>query len=136
MTDSGPPFSWALPSDVTAPRRARHLVESACGDLCSPQVDTARLLVTELVANAVQHGAAPVVLHVARDDGALRVEVQDAGPDLPSMLEGAQGGRACGLWVVAALASEWGVTEHDNGVPGKRVWFVLDCSDEAQAEPH
>src|SRR5262245_61935832 len=110
MTDSAARLSWALPSDVTAPRRARHLVETACADLSAPQVDTARLLVTELVANAVQHGAAPVLLHVVRDEGALRVEVQDGSPDLPSMVESAQGGRACGLWVVAALATDWGVT--------------------------
>ncbi|MDQ1385544.1 MAG: hypothetical protein QOG65_2923 [Actinomycetota bacterium] len=85
--------------------------------------DRAALVVSELVANAVLHGVAPIQLHVDVD-GMLRIEVSDgdcfglvharpAETDLP-------GGR--GLRIVDALADDWGtrVDEH-----GKTVWAQL-----------
>jgi hypothetical protein len=45
--------------------------------------DDAALVVTELATNAVLHGRQPAVLRVLQGDDHLRVEVQDAGTDLP-----------------------------------------------------
>ena len=55
--------------------RARHELGRLEADLGAPDVETIRLLVTELVANAVRHaGAAAVDLAVALEDKTVRVE--------------------------------------------------------------
>jgi anti-sigma regulatory factor (Ser/Thr protein kinase) len=93
----------------------------------SEKVDIARLLVTELVTNAVSHGSGSVILAVARDGEGLRIEVQDESPDMPFIVEESrslmEGGM--GLRLVAAFASRWGVEPRSEGKPGKWVWFAL-----------
>jgi anti-sigma regulatory factor (Ser/Thr protein kinase) len=118
---------WVLPSDVTAAFHARLHLAGACADLPTETVDIARLLVTELVSNAVLHGSGTVLLAVARDGGGLRVDVYDESPDAPvvvdaeSLME-----HGAGLRLVVALASSWGVDTRSDARPGKRVWFTLD----------
>ncbi|MEU7134235.1 ATP-binding protein [Streptomyces sp. NPDC046261] len=113
------------------------------------RADTAELLVSELVTNALMHtdGAAVVTARLvggpeAPEKGRLRVEVRDflsrhptlrpppagsphdngAGPAGPEVT--ATSGR--GLLLVHALADGWGVRAH--GV-GKAVWFELDAQE-------
>jgi anti-sigma regulatory factor (Ser/Thr protein kinase) len=119
---------WVLPSDLTAAHLARLRIEHACAGMPQEKVDVARLLVTELVTNAVQHGAGTVVLHVARDGVRVRVHVEDESPDLPVVVEPKQPwpDRGAGMRLVAALADSWGVAPRGDGQPGKRVWFALD----------
>ena len=125
--DSIPASLWVLPSDVTAAFHARLHVVGACGGMLTQTVDIARLLVTELVFNAVLHGSGTVLLAVSREGGGVRVEVSDENPDPPvvvdaeSMME-----HGAGLRLVAALASSWGVDSRGDAQPGKRVWFALD----------
>jgi anti-sigma regulatory factor (Ser/Thr protein kinase) len=90
-------------------------------------VNTARLRVTELVANALQHGSGVVVLLVAREDARVRVQVEDESPDVPVVLEPTQPWpeHGAGMRLVAALADSWGVAPRVDGQPGKRVWFTL-----------
>jgi anti-sigma regulatory factor (Ser/Thr protein kinase) len=86
-------------------------------------VDTACLLTSELVTNAVVHAGAPVELIVDLDRVRLAVEVVDASdaPLRPTHAEPMDtGGR--GLELVALLADAWGVT---TALPGKSVWFSL-----------
>lgn len=84
--------------------------------------DTARVLVSELVTNAFQHGAGEVVdvrLSVTAAD--LCIEVDDGSPWIPRRYADeplAQGGR--GLFLVNSLADAWGITED-----GARVWCLL-----------
>jgi anti-sigma regulatory factor (Ser/Thr protein kinase) len=126
MVARGPAQTWVLPSDLTAASLARRHVEAACAHLPADTLDVARLLVTELVSNAVRHGRGTVLLAVACAGRTVRVEVQDDSPDLPVMGGGGplmESG--AGLRLVAGLSSTWGTAERDDSQPGKRVWFVL-----------
>jgi len=113
-----------LVSGVEAARQARRVVRDLLErgqrvDLA----DTACLLTTELVANAIVHAGAPVELVVDLDGARLAIEVIDASADPPRPVHAdllATGGR--GLEMVAHLADAWGVTPV---VPGKSVWFSL-----------
>jgi anti-sigma regulatory factor (Ser/Thr protein kinase) len=117
---------WELAPDLTAAGVARRHVDESCADLPDDTVDVARLLVTELVANAVKHGAGSVLLEVDRGAGRVEVSVHDESPDQPVVLEARPlPENGAGLRLVAALASRWGVTERRDGRPGKRVWFTL-----------
>ncbi|WP_329384631.1 ATP-binding protein [Streptomyces sp. NBC_01716] len=93
--------------------------------------DTAALLLSELVTNALRHGSPPgreIHVTVSRGDGLLRLEVEDAGealphPRTPDLVD--ECGR--GLALVAALADDWGVAGREG--PGKRVWVTLKAPD-------
>jgi serine phosphatase RsbU (regulator of sigma subunit) len=90
-------------------------------------VDEAVLVAGELLANARQHGLAPVAVCVRGDLEALRVEVRDGSSRVPVRAASSTSnmtGR--GLALVEAVASRWGV-ERGPG-PGKTVWadFAAD----------
>ncbi|WP_093839622.1 ATP-binding protein [Streptomyces aidingensis] len=86
--------------------------------------EDAVLLVSELVANAVQHaGAHAFSLRFRRRRGWIRVEVHDPSRALPCLLppdHRTLTGR--GLIVVNHLAGRWGV---DLKPHGKSTWFEL-----------
>jgi len=114
-----------LPAVATSVARARtELSDAMAPELDEEELDTLRLLVSELVTNAVRHadGAEPVEVH-AHWDGEVRIEVSDYGPGFtPKPRFGRldePGG--FGLFLVGRLADHWGV-ETDNGTT---VWFVL-----------
>jgi len=114
----------AVPESV---RRARGLVVDLTADAGFPQdlVDSAALVLSEVVTNAVVHGRAPISLRAEVAPTRLRVEIHDGAPDrVPSVSEVSDrrlGGR--GLPIVAAVASTWGC---DVDVAGKTVWFTIE----------
>ena len=89
---------------------ARRLVDEVAG-LSGPMVDDARLVVTELVANAVRHGGSAASIGVALrwTDPILRIEVRSEGPFVTPRAEHPPPDRGRGLMLVQALASRWGV---------------------------
>jgi serine phosphatase RsbU (regulator of sigma subunit)/anti-sigma regulatory factor (Ser/Thr protein kinase) len=113
-----------LPQSEKAPSLARRFVADALTALGAvEQLDVAELLASELVTNALLHGAPTVSVEVLAVPGGIRVAVQDAHPDLPSKRTAAredEHGR--GLLLVEMLARAWGV---DARPPGKSVWFEL-----------
>jgi transcriptional regulator with XRE-family HTH domain len=115
-----------LPADDFAPRHAREAVSAIGVGLPSDELETARLLMSELVTNSVRHGptneGATVSVFVGVGRDRLRVEVSDgstegARPKSPSE----EGGY--GLALVAVLATRWGAGRED-GV--NVTWFELD----------
>jgi two-component sensor histidine kinase len=118
--------TWALPSDLSAASTARGHVAEVCAGLPDETVYTARLLVTELVSNAVLHGRGSIRLTVARDHTGVRVEVHDESPHLPEVMDRLpMAEHGAGLRLVSAMAATWGAEPLTDGQPGKRVWFTL-----------
>jgi anti-sigma regulatory factor (Ser/Thr protein kinase) len=115
-----------LPGDVTTPAAARRFVRSALESVEADPVviETAELLTTELVTNAIVHAGCKSHLFIRAAKGVVRVEITDPDDRLPAMAvpdTDAVGGR--GLIIVNGLASAWGVEATTKG--GKTVWFEL-----------
>jgi sigma-B regulation protein RsbU (phosphoserine phosphatase) len=89
----------------------------------------ARLVVSELVTNAVLHAATEIELNVVVRIDAIRIEVTDLGIDLPHLWAGddtsGHATRGRGLPIVEALSYAWGVVELG---AGKTVWCELALS--------
>ncbi len=85
--------------------------------------DTAQLLVSELVTNAILHARTDVTVRLDLSPARLRLEVTDASVRRPVTrrysLEATTGR---GLTLIDALAGRWGVESHH---PGKTVWCEL-----------
>jgi anti-sigma regulatory factor (Ser/Thr protein kinase) len=117
--------STDLPNDVTAPMLGRRFVAAALGALgLETHAETAALLASELVTNALVHAEAPYRIAVESGDGVLRISVSDGttgGPRIEPEDGVATSGR--GVRLVEALTDRWGVHLGDGG---KTVWFELD----------
>ncbi|GLX47397.1 hypothetical protein Shyhy01_03470 [Streptomyces hygroscopicus subsp. hygroscopicus] len=113
---------WWLRNEPREVGRARRLVREQLLAWGLPQtVETAELLVSEVVSNAVQHAEGDRVgLRVVRTD-ALLFEVTDDEPALPAMIAaGPRDEYGRGLRVVSRLAREWGASATGHR---KTVWF-------------
>ncbi|MER7181080.1 ATP-binding protein, partial [Streptomyces hyaluromycini] len=113
---------------------ARQHLRELLHDWGSPdQVDSAVLLVSEMLTNVLVHTDADALLLAEVSGQAperrLRVEVTDAGDDLPHKRrpgELASSGR--GLVLIEVLADAWGV---DPRGQGKSIWFELYEADKS-----
>ncbi|NUK09416.1 SpoIIE family protein phosphatase [Streptomyces lunaelactis] len=104
--------------------RARRLVRGQLRAWGLAEVtETAELLVSELVTNAVRHACGRrAELRLVRA-GSLLCEVADEDHTLPTLLDARPDGeRGRGLRVVSSLAREWGTSRTSDG---KTVWFEL-----------
>jgi anti-sigma regulatory factor (Ser/Thr protein kinase) len=107
--------------------RARTLIAEACQGWELPRLlDLGRLVVTELVANAVEHAGTDLVVAVRRRGGGLHLAVSDGDPRLPSLLDPPPPGSPCegrgrGLRAVHAASIAWGAMPT---ATGKVVWAV------------
>lgn len=115
-----------LANDARAAAGARHLVTRAAahGHLKARQRDTAILLTSEAVTNAIVHTRSPdVTITVSCNGTGLAITVADRDPSLPHPTQTApldDAGR--GLLLMNVLAAEWGVRQ----LPvGKQVWFRI-----------
>jgi anti-sigma regulatory factor (Ser/Thr protein kinase) len=99
---------------------AERALDGAAGLLC--------LIASELVTNAILHGAEPVELTLHCQDGEVTIEVADGDPRIDNvrLRAGDQpdtGGR--GLRVVASLADRWGTRPSRSG---KTVWATTQTA--------
>ena len=120
-----------LDSTPEAAASARRALDGLGAGVPPRRMRDVRLLVSELVTNAVRHADLTaedrIRLRAELHTGTLRVEVRDPGkgfqlrppePD-PTRPSG------WGLYLVDELADRWGVDGHDRGT---RIWFELDAT--------
>jgi anti-sigma regulatory factor (Ser/Thr protein kinase) len=128
--DGGEPAEAAIPLGLQAPGVARHVVAEWLTEQVAPSVlETALLLVSELVTNSVRHSGVPegedVVVRVDVWRGGCRLEVEDPGRDgviAPQPQDLLKGG-GMGLNLVQMLSERWGVVRAAEGPT--RVWAQL-----------
>jgi anti-sigma regulatory factor (Ser/Thr protein kinase) len=113
------------PSAASAARNALLALESRVDGRV---LDDIRLLVSELVTNAVRHAGAPrggeIELDVSMEASSVRVEVADPGDGFdpePRDDEMTRPG-GWGLYLVDRIADRWGVVRNAMN----RVWFEID----------
>jgi anti-anti-sigma regulatory factor/anti-sigma regulatory factor (Ser/Thr protein kinase) len=114
-----------LPPRPEATAAARELVDRACAQWRTGYLaDSAALIVTELVANGIEHAGTPMRLSIAHRTWHLHLALRDESP-LPLRRVGGDdddrdSGR--GLLIVEAMASAWGCVRTPGG---KVVWATL-----------
>jgi anti-sigma regulatory factor (Ser/Thr protein kinase) len=110
-----------LPSSVSAARH--HTARTLSRWNLEYLADAAQTVVSELVTNAIVHGAGPVTVRLRANHERLIIEVQDALPAPPEPRQPEpddEGGR--GLEIVSLLSHCWGYYAERHG---KVVWAFL-----------
>jgi anti-sigma regulatory factor (Ser/Thr protein kinase) len=115
-----------LPPSAGSVSAARRVVREllAVWDVPHDRED-AELLVTELVANVVDHvrGEADLTLELSLSDTWLRIGVVDGSSIRPVVQElSHERPRGRGMRLVEEIADRWGADDHKGG---KRVWFEM-----------
>jgi anti-sigma regulatory factor (Ser/Thr protein kinase) len=122
-----------LPPEPESAAAGRSFVSAQVGDYLSPEErDTAVLLASELITNAILHARTPLQVGVTCWPRRVMVSVGDRNllrPEQQPYSEERTGGR--GLGFVDALAHRWGVTEYEGG---KTTWFIVDEAGPAKEE--
>jgi serine/threonine-protein kinase RsbW len=120
-----------LGQGASEPARARALARRLLERAAVPDrvIRVVELVASELVTNALVHGAAPRSMSLDYDGARLTVTVQDGSAAVPTLRRAAPGRGGLGLRLVEELAESWGCRE----VPGgKRVHAVVSMSDAAR----
>jgi anti-sigma regulatory factor (Ser/Thr protein kinase) len=115
-----------LPAVAPSVAAARRFVAAAMRrhEAQPEMIDTACLLTSELVTNALVHAGSRVELAVSTLGRGIRVEVGDASrATAQPRAIGAEAVAGRGLHIVEAMSSRWGTNAAG---AGKRVWFELD----------
>lgn len=117
-------FQRELPRGNDAPRIARRAVAGWLGtELKDEELQTAKLLTSELVANAVLHGSGRILLRAELNDDRVLIEVIDEGKGFEHHVRRREfedlHGR--GLLIVDSESSRWGIHEGTT-----HVWFELE----------
>lgn len=117
-----------LAPSADAPARARRLV----GDWLAGRdgAHEAKLVVSELVTNALLHAPGPIEVSLALRPETVRIAVRDGGGALPEVFAAERdAGTGRGLLIVESLGLRWGYESADDS--GKVVWVELAAPPEA-----
>jgi anti-sigma regulatory factor (Ser/Thr protein kinase) len=132
-SDGTAPIEVSLPLDVRAPGAARIVVERCLSErVGAAALESAKLLVSELVTNSVRHSggsaADSVTVRVRLTLSRLRLEVEDHGNGRPisPRTPDPETGAGLGLNLVRTLSERWGVERVANG--RTRVWAQIVTS--------
>jgi anti-sigma regulatory factor (Ser/Thr protein kinase) len=111
-----------LPRTAGSASIARLIVSAHGAELSQERLNSANLMVSELVTNACKHGTGQIQLVVRSGADGIRAEVQDEGGAeveiAPAQPRPPRGG--WGLYFVDRLADAWGVEAGES-----RVWFRI-----------
>jgi signal transduction histidine kinase len=128
--------SLYLGRELTEVRQARAAARKAlAGWGLGVLAEATQLIVSELVANAIRHGAGPVWVRIARDGDHLHVEVHDDGPGRPvrrTVTANDESGR--GLELIDGLLKEHGGTRRvidDDAGDGKTVQATIPLPEDS-----
>jgi len=112
---------------ASAPAAARRWLDEHLAHFGLPKRigEDARLVLSELVTNAIRHGRPEIDVTLSMRPDRLRIAVRDGGEGLPVLNAAATdalraGGR--GLMIVAATTVDWGVLADG---AGKTVWAEI-----------
>jgi anti-sigma regulatory factor (Ser/Thr protein kinase) len=112
-----------------APAQARRVIDQFDPALPGSVKETLRLVVSELITNAVRHGPVGehprINLSLERSQTLIRVEVLDEGDGFPVPIRDPEAveGHGRGLYIVETVSSAWGVEEDTHA--GTKVWAEL-----------
>jgi anti-sigma regulatory factor (Ser/Thr protein kinase) len=131
MADTGrllqaqPGSATAFKAKETAVSAARAYIEEAL-EACelTHLMDDAKLIVSELVTNAIRYTTDVVVVQWSvSEDAEFVIEVGDSAPELPEIAtDDALSLHGRGLVIVAAVADDWGAHRIEGG---KITWATL-----------
>src|SRR5829696_6108813 len=117
-----------LHNDHAAPGEARRCLAAMLRtDHVEAEVmDTALLVVSELVTNAVLHGRSTVRVEAVTDHDLLHLEVTDDSSTAPRRRRAnVESDGGWGLHLVDVLTTDWGFGPREDGHSGKVVWVDL-----------
>jgi anti-sigma regulatory factor (Ser/Thr protein kinase) len=118
-------FELELSRDLDSAAVARHALDDLEGGLPADQLGDVRLLVSELVTNAIEHvpGDQDIAITVSLRGDRVRVEVNDGGPGFTYRKRESDDpkGSGWGLHFVDLLSESWGAMTQD----GASVWFEM-----------
>ncbi|MGW0821391.1 SpoIIE family protein phosphatase [Streptomyces sp. NPDC002845] len=121
--------TWPIPADPAFVARTRsYVLEQLDVWGLSEAAFTVELVVSELVTNAIRHGAAPIQLRLIHDEATLICEVSDSSGTAPHLRRAKtfdEGGR--GLLLVAQLTQRWGSRHTGHG---KTIWAELTLAED------
>jgi anti-sigma regulatory factor (Ser/Thr protein kinase) len=118
-----------LEGTADAPAAARRALDRFSPHVPEGRMRDVRLLVSELVTNAVRHAGLAeedrIRLMVQLRERVLRVEVHDPGAGFERRPPSPDPARASGwgLYLVEELSDRWGI---EGLRPGTRIWFEFD----------
>ncbi|MFF7187512.1 SpoIIE family protein phosphatase [Streptomyces sp. NPDC008222] len=116
--------SWDLPTEPAVVSTARHLAARQLSEWgLEHLVPTTELIISELVTNAIRHGAGPIRLRLIQHQ-VLTCEVFDSEQCYPRLRHARivdENGR--GLFLIAQLSNRWGFR---SATGGKLVWVDQD----------
>ncbi|KIF71267.1 regulatory protein [Streptomyces sp. AcH 505] len=131
-------YGFELPARAESVSRARKLTQDRLRrwEVAEETCETAVLVVSELVTNAVVHAAGDhVICEIREEQGRLRIAVEDQGygPTGPQLHRAAEDEGGRGLFLVDSMCSCWGAHDTSGYGPGRVVWAELSPEKETEA---
>jgi anti-sigma regulatory factor (Ser/Thr protein kinase) len=126
------PSAVELTEEVPPLVGIRQWTRGVLSGLTDDELEDCVLVVTELVANAYDHGEAPRRVRLRRlsEPSVVRIEVDDAAGGEVTVGESRFASeRGRGMLLVDYCSARWAVDRHENG---KTVWAEISCSPESR----